>query len=120
MRAGIPYVVDREYRIVTWNRHREVGSQAYLSDAAIIETSSACLISKGGLVIRTRVRDRRSADHSVRDDDGSKALAGEQIDNDPESEGVPSLPRRRCDTSRQLQPSAKKTGGIVDCCGGRE
>ncbi len=29
------YVVDREYRIVTWNRHREVGSQGIPRDIAI-------------------------------------------------------------------------------------
>jgi len=29
------YVVDRDYRIVTWNRHREVGSQGIPRDAAI-------------------------------------------------------------------------------------
>src|SRR5258708_16333707 len=29
------YVVDRDYRIVTWNRHREVGVQGIPRDAAI-------------------------------------------------------------------------------------
>ncbi len=29
------YVVDRDYRIVTWNRHREVGAQGIPRDAAI-------------------------------------------------------------------------------------
>ncbi len=29
------YVVDRDYRIVTWNRHREVGSQGIPRDTAI-------------------------------------------------------------------------------------
>lgn len=29
------YVVDREYRIVTWNRHREVGEQGIPRDSAI-------------------------------------------------------------------------------------
>ncbi|MDM7923671.1 MAG: ATP-binding protein [Pyrinomonadaceae bacterium] len=29
------YVVDRDYRIVTWNRHREIGSQGIPRDAAI-------------------------------------------------------------------------------------
>jgi two-component system NtrC family sensor kinase len=29
------YVVDRDYRIVTWNRHREVGDQGIPRDAAI-------------------------------------------------------------------------------------
>lgn len=29
------YVVDRDYRIVTWNRHREIGAQGIPRDAAI-------------------------------------------------------------------------------------
>ncbi|HEX6125430.1 MAG TPA: ATP-binding protein [Pyrinomonadaceae bacterium] len=29
------YVVDRDYRIVTWNRHREIGTQGIPRDAAI-------------------------------------------------------------------------------------
>ena len=29
------YVVDRDYRIVTWNRHREIGSQGIPRDAAV-------------------------------------------------------------------------------------
>ncbi len=29
------YVVDRDYRIVTWNRHREIGSQGIPRDSAI-------------------------------------------------------------------------------------
>ncbi len=29
------YVIDRDYRIVTWNRHREIGNQGISRDAAI-------------------------------------------------------------------------------------
>lgn len=29
------YVIDREYRIVTWNRHREIGAQGIQRDSAI-------------------------------------------------------------------------------------
>jgi two-component system NtrC family sensor kinase len=29
------YVIDRDYRIVTWNRHREIGIQGILRDSAI-------------------------------------------------------------------------------------